>query len=404
MSVVVFWIVGALLIAAIAAIFSRALRSHGTAETSENYDIAVYRDQLAEVDRDVARGVLSNDDAATVRTEVSRRLLAADKVATHTAVQGPTAIWPIAAMVVTLAIGSVGGYHLLGATGYGDVPLSKRLADAQEYRDNRPSQSAMETTRVDPGFPADTPQDVIDLVDKLRIAVADRPDDLRGAELLARQEANFGNFIAASAAQTRVVALKAEAVEPVDLAQQAFYMINAAGGQISAEAEAVLIALLNKDPQNPLGIYYSGLMFAQADRPDMAFRLWRGLIESDAQNPFVDLARANIGEAAFLAGVDYTPPAPFIRGPSAEDIQAAEDLSPEERQSMIANMISGLENRLATEGGTPAEWAQLIRAYGILGDTARANVIWSEAKTVFDGNESAMTLVRQAAHAAGVIQ
>ena len=42
-------------------------------------DIAVYKDQLAEIDRDLTRGVLSESDAEQVRLEVSRRLLEADK-------------------------------------------------------------------------------------------------------------------------------------------------------------------------------------------------------------------------------------------------------------------------------------------------------------------------------------
>lgn len=404
MSIVMFWFVAFALVAGIVVIFAAALRRDQTGTADQDYDISIYRDQLREVERDIERGMLSAEDGERARVEISRRILDADRTGSAVvSAQGPSVHVTVAVLATLIFAGAGVSYLMLGAQGYPDVPLDKRLAEAQEMRDARPSQAELEAGRSDPEMDPETPADIVDLMDKLRTAVATRPDDLRGAELLARQEANFGNFIAARAAQDQVVRIKGDAATAQDLSQQAFLMINAAGGPISPEAEQVLITLLQKDPSSTLGTYYSGLMFAQTDRPDLAFRLWRGIVTRPDPDPFVDLARANIGEAAFLAGIDYELPTRNARGPSAEDIAAAQDLSEEDRAEMIRGMVTGLEDRLATEGGSVDDWARLIRAYGVLGETGRASTIWNEARSVFAADPAAMNTLRNAARDAGAV-
>ena len=90
------------------------------------------------------------------------------------------------------------------------------------------------------------------------------------------------------------------------------------------------------------------------------------------------------------------PPLPDQPGPTAEDIEAAGDMSEEDRQAMIESMVAGLSERLANEGGTPAEWARLISAYIVLGQPERALPIYQEALTVFAGSDAALQLIRQA--------
>jgi cytochrome c-type biogenesis protein CcmH len=55
------------------------LRPSAGATPAAAYDLQVYRDQLKEVDRDVERGILTEAEAARARTEVSRRILEADR-------------------------------------------------------------------------------------------------------------------------------------------------------------------------------------------------------------------------------------------------------------------------------------------------------------------------------------
>jgi cytochrome c-type biogenesis protein CcmH len=84
-------------------------------------------------------------------------------------------------------------------------------------------------------------------------------------------------------------------------------------------------------------------------------------------------------------------------------MQAAEAMSADDRQAMIQGMVEGLATRLATEGGPPEDWARLIAALGVLGQTERARAILSEARTVFP--DAAMRAPIEAAAAqAGLIE
>lgn len=109
---------------------------------------------------------------------------------------------------------------------------------------------------------------------------------------------------------------------------------------------------------------------------------------------------------AQLAGVKYTPPtaAAAAPGPSAADVQAAGDMSPEERQDMIRGMVEQLSDRLNSEGGSPEEWARLINALGVLGETERAADAWTQAQAVHGGHPPALAIIRSAAQNAGVAE
>ncbi|MDU8912562.1 c-type cytochrome biogenesis protein CcmI [Aestuariicoccus sp. MJ-SS9] len=403
-----FWIItGALALAVAALLVLALLRGRRDTGPAQAFDLQVYRDQLEEIDRDAARGVIAGDEAERLRTEVSRRILAADVLAQDAgdADGQPRALkLAMAGLIGAVLIG--GGYGLyarLGAPGYGDLALADRIAAAQDARENRPSQEAAEA-QIPPTAPVDAPEEYRDLVQRLRGAVAERPDDLQGHVLLARSEAALGDFVAARKAQERIVEIKGGAASAEDYVDLADMMVLAAGGYVSPEAQDALEAALQMDPQNGVARYYAGLMMAQTGRPDVAFRMWDRLLrESGPDDSWVPPVQAQIEEMAFRAGVsDYRIPTIGGRGPSAADIEAAGDMTAEERQEMISGMVARLSDRLATEGGPPEDWSRLIGAYGVLGQTDRAAAIWLNAQEVFAGNQEALAIVRQGAAQAGV--
>lgn len=370
------------------------------------FDLQVYRDQLAEVDRDLARGVLSEADADRVRTEVSRRILAADaQVQAEKSGTQRRDPWPIvtaAILIATLLGGSAALYLSIGNPGYPDLALQDRIEAARQSLEERPSQAAFEA-QLPPAQPAEADPDFLKLVQELRAAVAERPDDLRGHELLARNEATLLNFNAAYRAQAQVILLKQDTATSFDYTQLADLMIRAAQGYVSPEADAALRDALARDPNNGFARYYTGLMLSQNGRPDATFRIWRDLLETGPEAaPWIAPIRARIDDLAWFAGVDYTAPAPS--GPTAEEIDAAEELSVEDRSAMINAMVAGLADRLANEGGTPQEWAQLISAYGVLGEIEKADLVWTEAQSVFAATPEALAPITAAARAAGITE
>lgn len=411
-----FWVVTTLMCLVVAfAVALVLLRARSAVGPAAKFDLRVYRDQLKEVDRDVARGVVAAEEADRLRIEISRRILDADKASQGETTEGRMAPESLSyaatgLMVLVILGGAFGLYWQIGAPGYPDLPLAERMEMAEQARAQRPSQALAETAenlRNPP--PADDmfEADYLALVAQLRTVVAERPDDLRGHALLARQEAGMGNYTAAWQVQARVVQLRGEDVRARDYTDLADMMVLAAGGYVSPEAEAVIARALDLDPSDGVSRYYSGLMFAQTGRPDLAFRIWAQLLaQSQPGDPWQDPIRDQIEVAAMQAGVDYEMPARGAaptRGPSTADIEASEDLSPAERMQMIEGMVGGLAERLAVEGGPPADWARLIRAYGVLGQSDAARVVWAEAQRVFPDDITRVTIL-QAARDAGIEQ
>ncbi|MBO6885624.1 MAG: c-type cytochrome biogenesis protein CcmI [Marivita sp.] len=405
-----FWIATALLAIGMAGLLALALlRGQRHTGPAEAFDLQVYRDQLTEVDRDLARGVISDEDAERLRTEISRRILVADAKTQLTGDAGaqPRSLGLVVAAVIaaTLVGGSYWLYAQIGAPGYGDLGLASRMEIAELARQNRPSQQeaegqlpATDATEIQPEYAA--------LVQRLRSAVAERPGDLQGHVLLARSEAAMGNYVAAYTAQQQVLSIKGDAATSKDYADLADMMVLAAGGYVSPEAERVLEAALTREPDNGVSLYYMGLMMAQTGRPDVAFRLWDRLLrQSPADSAWLPPILSQIEEMAFRAGIsDYqVPTIAGLPGPSADDVEAAGEMSAEDRQEMIRGMVARLSDRLATEGGTPEEWARLISSLGVLGDEAQAIAVWNNAQEVFADNPDALEVVREGARAAGLV-
>lgn len=382
----VFWAAAAGMLVLVGGVLIQALRRGRdlALEAPGAEDVAVYRDQLAEVARDLARGTLAPAEAERLKTEISRRLLAADArrmagagIATARGVGG------VALGAVVLAgAGALGLYGWLGVPGYDDLPISHRLELSQEAYDSRPSQAEAEAAAPKmEGMPEVDPQ-LLTLIEELRGVIKTHPDDQKGLAYLAQYEGMLGNFAAAVAAQRHLIEVKGDAVTAQDHAALAELMIMAAGGAVSPEAESELVAALKIDPANAPARYYSGLMFLQVGRPDRTFDLWEPLLSESAPDaPWAGPIRDQIEAVAADAGIRYQ--LPSAKGPNAADMAAAADMSAEDRQAMIEGMVGGLETRLMDQGGPLEDWTKLINALAVLGQTERAQAAYDKAKAAF---------------------
>lgn len=407
----VFWVTAGALVLASGLALLLGLRRGGAAAAeppAAAHDIGVYRDQLAEIARDAGRGILPAEEAERLRIEVSRRILEADRAARragNTAAPGGGRL-ALPLLLVALALaGGVWLYSRLGAPGYPDMPLQARIAAAERMRAERPSQAEAEAEAPAAQDPQGVSAEFLTLMERLRATVAERPDDLRGQQLLAQNEARLGHFDAAATAQGAVIRLMGGDAGAEEHAALAEILILAAGGYVSPEAEAALTEALRHDPRDGTARYYSGLMFAQTGRPDRAFTLWRDLLESSPpEAPWVAPIRAQIGEMAARAGVRYDLPAPPDAGPDAAAVEAAAGMSEGDRMAMIEGMVQQLGDRLAREGGPAEEWAKLISSLGVLGQTERAKAVWAEAQGRFAGRAADLAVLRAAAEQAGVAE
>lgn len=389
-----FWAMAGLMAAGAAGAVLLALR-RPPAMTGAHPDLGVYRAQLAEVDRDRARGLLGEGEAESLRTEIARRILELDRSLRTgpPAAAGGTAL-PALAVAGAVAL-SFALYWHLGAPGYPDVPHADRLAAAETLRAARPSQAAAEAAAPSTAIQPDAAY--AELMDKLRASTVEFPDKAEGFRLLAQHEANVGNFAAAARARARLIEIEGPATA-LDHAELADLMIRAAGGIVTAEAEAELRAALKLDPSLGTARFYAGLVEAQTGRPDRAFALWRPLYEeSPPDAPWMGFLGEQLPRVAEAAGVAFAPPR--TKGPSAADVAAAGEMSAGDRAGMIAGMVEGLEARLMAEGGSAEDWARLLTALGVLGAPDRRAAALARAEAAYAGDAPALATIRAAAGA-----
>lgn len=322
-------------------------------------DAQVFRDQLSEIERDKARGVISAAEADGARIEISRRLIQADKrgQASGDLRPGPTSLSRAIAVVAVLAVPGMaaGLYGLIGGEGQPDQPLASRAAP------DRPSQEQAEALATT-APPAQSPdEDYRALVVQLEAATAQRPDDAQGQRLLGTALMRLGRFAEARQAIGRYIELSAD-VPPGAHAIHAEAMIMAAGGYVSPEAEAAIARALTADPELPMARYYGGLALRQAGRLEDAIAIWqRLLVDLPNETPWRRPLEQMLAETVAAQSAQS--------GPSRSEMEAAVQMTPEERAEMIEGMVAGLEARLTTEGGEVEEWAQLMNAYAQLGRT-----------------------------------
>ncbi|MDP5358568.1 MAG: c-type cytochrome biogenesis protein CcmI, partial [Paracoccaceae bacterium] len=139
----IFWFVCAVLTLAVSAVIVTPLL-RPKAVDNDNPDIAIYRAQLDEIDRDLERELLETDEAERARAEVARRLLTANKATRGPLTGAVPTRWLSDTVGVLVVALSFGVYRSIGAPGYPDLPLSARFAASEEMRANRPSQAALE--------------------------------------------------------------------------------------------------------------------------------------------------------------------------------------------------------------------------------------------------------------------
>ena len=368
-------------------------------------DLLIYKDQLVEVEKDIEKGVLSKSESDAAKIEVSRRILLADKRSkiekqTSSNSQNHNKIITFIILIFILA-GSLSIYAFLGNPRLPDMPLQTRLAEIKELRSQRISQEEAELLVPDEIIEA--PSDYLTLVSKLRDAMKERPNDMQGLRLLALHEFRLGKYRSARKAHLKIINALGDTATAKDLIDFAEVMIVATNGYVSPEAEFILRRGLEMKPNDGRARYYSGLSMAQSGRPDVTLRLWENLLDEGPDDaPWVPLIKEQIVDVARLVGVNLVQDQ--LPGPTSEQINSAENMSDVDRKEMIQGMVSSLSNRLANEGGTVNEWARLIRALGVLGETANASKICKEAQTIFGRNSSDIEILREAARAAKVSQ
>jgi cytochrome c-type biogenesis protein CcmH len=337
-----------LTIGAIAAIVVPLLRPrHAPAPPRAAFDRAVYRDQLGEIARDLARGTLDADQAAAARLEIERRLLATDEPDEAATTREPVHRLTAIALAGMVAAGAVTLYLALGSPALRDQPLAAR-------RDGAPAEHA--------------PGDLAASVDALAARLKESPGDARGWLLLARSQASLQRWQDSAASYQRAMALTDSPEASAGFGEM---LVMAADGLVTPAARSAFAAALARDPGNPPARFYLALGAAQDGKASEAIAAWAKLAdEAPPDAPWLPLVRQRMEETARAAGITLPPSAGAA--PSAADIKALQAMSPAERQAMIRGMVERLAARLEANPDDEEGWQRLARAYAVLGETEKA--------------------------------
>jgi len=378
------WVlIGLISLIVCAVIFRTLVRQKNVAPLARaEFDVTVYKDQLLELDRDMQRGILNADEATAARTEIERRILILADDAEATTKQAeelkPGALSPatIGLALITPSAALI-AYIVIGTPELPNLPYAKRDI-AAETRQVAERRRAQETEA---------------LAQRLAKRLENEPDNLQGWILLSNYHATSGRTIEALEAIKKAHDLAPD--NPYVLLQYAEALIPTQNNIVSAQASYLFNKTLAADPRNPRAHYYLGLAKAQANDVRGAIQNWVDLISiSPPDARWLTTVRRQIVAASKELGVDpgsFTPSAEALAmgpspstsvtpGPSREDVEAAHQMTAEERQAMIRAMVQRLADRLEEESDDPEGWRRLANAYRVLGEDTKAAEADARAK------------------------
>ena len=405
---IVFWLSITIILAFVCVIFYQTLKKNAV-QKEEKADLRFYKSQLSEIEKDIVKGAISPEEAEQLKVEISRRILKnKNQSLLKFSFQSTNSRLKFAIILgVFISFLAFGLYSSLGNFGYFDFSQKNRIEAAKLLKETRPSQQEAWNALSDVKT-INTPEgEMGEIITKLRKISQERPNDITGLRYLMRTEASLNNFENAAIAQMSLVKLLGDQVLLEDLYQLAELMVISLNGYVSPEAEALFRKVLSQDEDNGGALYYLGLMYANLDRPDLSFEIWRKLLNRGPDDaPWFPLIREQIMEVAWRAGKNRyeLPPKTTIsqNEPTKADIEASNEMTADERREMISNMVESLANRLASQGGTSDEWARLIKALSILGDSDRAKKIWAEASNIYNNSPADLNVINNIANEIGI--
>lgn len=368
-----FWIVVAIMIGcalglAVLPLLLRQRNAEALEGTAFDGDVAVFKDQLAEIDRDLKRGVLNESDAESARAEISRRLIEANakaKIDSDTKASGQkrtlfrnAAVVFSAACVPAVAIAM---YVNIGNPNLADQPLQARLASQQQNGNDAK---------------------IFDLVERVETHLSGNPDDSDGWEVVAPVYQRLGRYDDAVRAFENLVRLRGETEERLSNLGEAIVLSQE--GVVTQRAEALFKRASALDENAVRPRFFLAMGLNQESKFREAISAWEALLEdATPQSAWTPGALEQLNMARNELGLPPTEP----DNPAA----AIMNLSQQEQQEMISGMVAGLAERLEDDPENLPDWQRLIRSYAVLGQPDEAVAALKKAQSVFATDQGALT-------------
>lgn len=374
------WVVFALLTGlAVFAVLWPLSRAPATTDARE-LDVAFYKAQTAEIERDTTRGVIGPQEAETARNEAARRLMAASQRAVPDVRPGtPFATRAVAlGTLIFVPALALGLYAQVGTPNMPDAPLEARL-------DAPPSTMDMPTA-----------------IAKIERHLMKEPDDGRGWAVVAPIYVRLGRYDDAARAfanEIRILGPSGERYAGLGEAQ-----VYADNGMIGADAKKAFEQAAVLDPRSPRAAYYLGLAAQQDGDKPKALAIWSKLVaDSPPDAPWLPTVRVRLAEVGGAPSPTVAQASPDTAGSGRTKMAEAVAAMPkDQQQAMIHRMVDGLADRLKTNGADIEGWLRLMRAYEVLNEQDKAKLALNDARRNFAADPSATKRIDDLAHELGL--
>ena len=357
-----------------------------------SFDLAVYRDQLAELERDQKAGLIPDTEADAARNEVSRRILAAQaELASEAKAARPVPAWLSIATVVAVPLIALGGYLQIGRPDLPAQPLQARIDGAVAN------------------------QDMAAMVRQVEQHLEQKPNDARGWMVLAPAYKRMGRYNDAANAYRKALAISGPDADLMTDMGESLVLAN--NGLVSNEAQEVFEAVKEAAPKHMKARFYVALAHQQEGRTADAIVGWNAMLaESAPDAPWraaveqqISSAGGRLPEAPALTAGEM-PKAPPLsagqmpKGPALteEQIQQGQQMDATDRTAMIRSMVEGLDERLTEDGADIDAWLRLIRARMVLGEKDKAADALNRAAKALKDNQQAVARLEETRKALGL--
>jgi cytochrome c-type biogenesis protein CcmH len=295
---ILFWTLGALLAAGALALAARPFwrrRAAGAGVSREALNAAVYRDQLRELDADLASGTLAQADYDRSRQEIERRVL--EDFSSREEQTAPGGNRSVAYAVLAVPLLAVAVYLVVGNPG-----------------------------ALGPQHEEISQQQIEGMVARLAAKLKENPDDVTGWKMLGRSYTVLGRFDNAAEAYAQAATrAPRDAQLLVDFADA---LAMAQGRSLAGDPEKLLARALEIDPQNLKALALAGT--AAFDRGDFAVAaaFWERmlpLVPGDSED--ARTIKENVAEAQTRAGAAPKPAAPAKKAAAATQLAGTVSLA-----------------------------------------------------------------------------
>lgn len=394
------WLFFASLILLTVGIVLYPLLKHRTSNDPQrvDFDLVVYRKQLAELEQEVESGLLTKDQADEGRVEIYRRILSAEdaerkKTTLSARLHGRRATTAVIALITAIVpIGSVIVYGLLGSPQLRGEPYAWRL-------------------RHDAVLIAAT------TAEKLSQQLKNGPSTAADYRRLGNNYFKAGDYDKAAEASRRAIELGAN--DAASWSELGEAVVMASGGAVAPEALVAFTNAISLDQHDNRARFYLGLAESQIGNFKQAVAIWRDLEEgSDPNATWLPMVQGHIKAFAKQGGFDpqsVRPSPPSVAAlraaigamtgaihnmtAAAKPSTMASSSVPAAQDTMIRSMVARLDAEMHRKPNDVAGWVRLAHAYNVLGQSDQARTAIEHALRLEPSNVNVLLTLAEAQRA-----